>query len=138
MKRLCRRGRGGLALEGRGGFRWGMDGLLGGGGTEVKGLWGVFTSAHLRKRPSCFDPEFLERFTVPSVSHQIFVDCILFDRHRAKHWRDSVTYLGISILRLGEENYTSGDSFFWNFPALFNLKMAFLLSSLPSLWSGII
>lgn len=46
---------------------------------------GMFLSALPRKEPSCFHPEFLERIMVPSVSQQTFIDCFLFDRHRAKH-----------------------------------------------------
>ena len=46
---------------------------------------GMFLSALLLKESSCFHPEFLERFMVPTVSQQTFIDCFLFDRHSAKH-----------------------------------------------------
>ena len=60
-------------------------GSLGRRETKESGPWEMFLSALLLKEPSCFHPEFLERFMVPSVSQQTFKDCFLFDRHRAKH-----------------------------------------------------
>lgn len=60
-------------------------GILGRGRTKVNGLWEVFLSALLLKGSSCIHPEFPSKIHSALSNPIIFIDCLLFDRHHAKH-----------------------------------------------------